>query len=110
MAERMNGHRLEIDDPDWDPRDKLAYLHDLHGRGIDAMRENRGRLLDFQGEDRSDLIPQPPADGDLSPMLGEVMEMTARRLEMLIEEVQAQADREIECVERTRASRNCPFP
>ena len=111
MAERMNRHRLNIDDPEWgDPHDKLAYLQYLRNHGVPAMPANRGKLLDHQGEDRSDLIPEPPANGDLSPMLGEVMEMTARRLQMLIEETQAQANRERECMERDRASRHCPFP
>jgi len=76
----------DVHDPAWDLGDKLAYLTHLREQGVPAMRENRGRLIDAHGNDRSDLIPQPPADGDISPMLGETMASTAEAIDALIEE------------------------
>ncbi len=74
----------DVHDPAWDPSEKLAYLTHLREQGVPAMRENRGRLIDAHGNDRSDLIPEPPANGDLSPLLGETMEQTAEAIDALI--------------------------
>jgi len=90
MVEQGDTHRPNIHDPHWDTQDKLAYLQDLRNRGVPAMPANRGKLLDLQGKDRSDLIPEPPDDGGLSPMLNENMAAVAAHLEKLIAETHAQ--------------------
>ncbi len=76
---------FNIDDPSWDPHEKVAYLTNLLNHGVPAMQMNRGKLLDYRGQDRSDLIPVPAGEG-LSPMLGELEAQTAEKLRNLIEE------------------------
>ena len=109
MAERVNGHRLDIHDPHWDPRDKLAYLQDLRDHGVPAMRENRGKLLDMHGTDRSDLIPEPGEEG-LAPFIGERMAMVQKAIDTLIEETHTRFVEELTRTEGTRAGNINPIP